>query len=159
LPEGARIPPHHDPHCWGCGDAPDGIRLPHPALEGLTEYDAWFRFDERHQAGPGFAHGGLIAAALDEACGLLASWYRFPTVTARIFVRYRRPVEINMELLVRARLVSEHGRRLRIEADIGDGTDILAEARAAFLHVPLEHFLATPEGRAAAAAWQRRLGD
>jgi acyl-coenzyme A thioesterase PaaI-like protein len=159
LAEGAQIPPHHDPHCWGCGDAPGGIRLPRPALQGLPEYEAWFRFDERHQAGPGFAHGGLIAAALDEACGLLASWYRFPTVTARIFVRYRRPVEINMELLVRARLVSERGRRLRIEGDITDGTDILAEARAAFLHVPLEHFLATPEGRAAAAAWERRLGD
>jgi hypothetical protein len=30
---------------------------------------------------------------------------------------------------------------------------VLAEARAAFLHVPLEHFLSTPEGRAAANAW------
>jgi acyl-coenzyme A thioesterase PaaI-like protein len=130
-----------------------------PKGERLTKYEAWFRFDERHQAGPGFAHGGLIAAALDEACGLLATWYRFPTVTARIFVRYRRPVEINMELLIRARLVSERGRRLRIEGDIVDGSDVLAEARAAFLHVPLEHFLATPEGRAAADAWQRRSGD
>jgi acyl-CoA thioesterase FadM len=80
-------------------------------------------------------------------------------VTARIFVRYRRPVEINMELLARAWLVSERGRRLRIEAEIGDGTDILAEAKAAFLHVPLEHFLGTPEGRASADAWQRRLRD
>jgi acyl-coenzyme A thioesterase PaaI-like protein len=153
------VPPHHDPHCWGCGDAPDGLHLPQPKLEGLDSYEAWFRFDERHQSGPGFAHGGLIAAVLDEACGLLATWYRFPTVTARIFVRYRRPVEINMELLVRARLVSEHGRRLRIEGELGDGSDVLAEARAAFLHVPLEHFLGTPEGRAAADAWHRRLGD
>jgi acyl-coenzyme A thioesterase PaaI-like protein len=153
------VPPHHDPRCWGCGDAPDGIRLPQPELEGLTEYEGWFRFDERHQSGPGFAHGGLIAAALDEACGLLATWYRFPTVTARIFVRYRRPVEINMELLARARLVSENGRRLHVDGQITDGTDVLAEARAAFLHVSLEHFLATPEGRAAADEWQRRLGD
>jgi len=35
-----------------------------------------------------------------------------------------------------------------------DGSDVLAEARAAFLHVPLEHFLSTPEGRAAAGAWR-----
>jgi acyl-coenzyme A thioesterase PaaI-like protein len=151
------IPPHHDPACWGCGDAPAGIRLPQPAAEELTEYEAWFSFDERHQAGPGFVHGGLIAAALDEACGLLATWYRFPTVTARIFVRYRRPVPINTELLVRARLTEERGRRLHVEGEITDGAEALAEARAAFLHVPLEHFLATPEGRAAAAAWRDRL--
>jgi acyl-coenzyme A thioesterase PaaI-like protein len=151
------IPPHHDPACWGCGSAPAGIRLPRPAGEGLTEYEAWFSFDERHQGGPGLVHGGLVAAALDEACGLLATWYRFPTVTARIFVRYRRPVHINTELLVRAELVSERGRRLRVAAQIGDGNEALAEARAAFLHVPLEHFLATPEGNAAAEAWASHL--
>jgi acyl-coenzyme A thioesterase PaaI-like protein len=128
-----------------------------PAQEGASEYEAWFRFDERHQGGPGLAHGGMVAAALDEACGLLATWYRFPTVTARIFVRYRKPVEINTELLVRARLESERGRRLRIRGEIVDGEEVLAEARAAFLHVPLSHFLATPEGRAAARSWQARL--
>jgi acyl-coenzyme A thioesterase PaaI-like protein len=153
------IPPHHDPACWGCGSAPGGIRLPVPAHEGLTEYEAWFSFDERHQAGPGFVHGGLVAAALDEACGLLATWYRFPAVTARIFVRYRLPVAINTELLVRARLAGERGRRLQVDASLTDGNDVLADARAALLHVPLEHFLATPEGRAAGAAWRARLDD
>jgi len=133
--------------------------LPQPEVEGLREYAAWFHFDERHQAGPGLVHGGLVAAALDEACGLLVTWYRFPAVTARIFVRYRRPVPINTELLVRARLSGERGRRLHADADITDGTDVLAEARGAFLHVPLEHFLATPEGRASADAWQRRLAE
>ena len=152
------VPPHHDPACWGCGNAPDGIRLPQPSAESLTEYEAWFAFDERHQAAPGLVHGGLVAAALDEACGLLATWYRFPTVTVRMFVRYRRPVSINTELLVRARLASERGRRLHVDAELTDGTDVLAEARAAFLHVPLEHFLGTPEGRAAAEAWRGRLG-
>jgi acyl-coenzyme A thioesterase PaaI-like protein len=151
------IPPHHDPACWGCGNAPGGIRLPLPEQEGSPEYEAWFRFDERHQGGPGLAHGGMVAAALDEACGLLATWYRFPTVTARIFVRYRKPVEINTELLIRARLESERGRRLRIRGEVIDGDDVLAEARAAFLHVPLAHFLATPEGRASAEAWRARL--
>jgi acyl-CoA thioesterase FadM len=72
-------------------------------------------------------------------------------------VRYRRPVHINTELLARAELTSERGRRLRVAAQIGDGNEVLAEARAAFLHVPLEHFLATPEGKAAAEAWARRL--
>lgn len=155
----AVVPPHHDPACWGCGSAPAGIRLPQPEIEGLTEYEAFLAFDERHQAGPGLVHGGLVAAALDEACGLLATWYRFPAVTARILVRYRLPVPINTELLVRARLVDERGRRLHVDASLTDGDDVLAEARAALLHVPLEHFLATPEGRAAAKAFKPEASE
>jgi acyl-coenzyme A thioesterase PaaI-like protein len=155
---GERIPPHHDPACFGCGDNPFGLRLPVPVEEGLEEYVALLSFSEHHQAGPGIVHGGIVAAALDEACGLLATWYRFPTVTARIFVRYRRPVWINTELELRARVEDARGRRIHVRGELTDGAEPLAEARAAFLHVPLAHFLATPEGRAAGEAWQRRLG-
>jgi acyl-coenzyme A thioesterase PaaI-like protein len=153
-----RIPPHHDPACFGCGDNPFGLHLPVPAEEGLEEYVALVSFSERHQAGPGLVHGGIVAAALDEACGLLATWYRFPTVTARIFVRYRRPVWINTELTLRAQVDDARGRRIHVSGALSDGDEPLAEARAAFLHVPLAHFLGTPEGRAAGEAWQRRLG-
>jgi acyl-coenzyme A thioesterase PaaI-like protein len=149
----SRIPPHHDRACWGCGENALGLRLPQPAAEGLSEYEAFFTFDERHQGGPGIVHGGLAAAALDEAVGLLATWYAFPAVTARIFVRYRRPVPINTELQIRARLDEARGRRLHVGAWITDGSETLAECRAALLHVPLEHFLQTPEGRAAAERW------
>jgi acyl-coenzyme A thioesterase PaaI-like protein len=147
---GTRIPPHHDPACWGCGDNPVGLHLPLPGAEGLTNYEAYVEFDERHQGGPGIVHGGLVAGALDEAVGLLATWYAFPAVTARIFVRYRRPVPINTELLLTAWLVDARGRRLHVDGALADGDEPLAECRAALLHVPFEHFLATPEGRAAA---------
>jgi acyl-coenzyme A thioesterase PaaI-like protein len=151
------IPPHHDPHCWGCGDNPNGIHLSLPSAEGADEYETTFTFDERHQGGPGIVHGGLVSAALDEACGLLATWHRFPSVTARIFVRYRRPVPINQELLVRAWVRGSRGRRLHVDGHLRDREEILAEARGAFLHVPLRHFLQTPEGRAAGDAWRARL--
>jgi acyl-coenzyme A thioesterase PaaI-like protein len=154
-----RIPPHHDPACWGCGDNPSGLRLPLPEVEGATTYEAAFAFDERHQGGPGLVHGGLVGAALDEACGLLATWHRFPAVTARSFVRFRRPVPINATLLVRATVESTTGRRLGIRGDLLAGDEVLAEARGAFLHVPLEHFLQTPEGLASAEAWRRRLAS
>jgi acyl-coenzyme A thioesterase PaaI-like protein len=153
----ARIPPHHDPSCWGCGDNASGIHLPLPAEEGATAYDATFRFDERHQGGPGIVHGGLVGAALDEACGLLATWHRFPAVTARIAIRFRRPVPINTELRARSEVTSSRGRHIEIRAELLDEQLVLAEAAGSFLHVPLEHFLKTPEGRAAGEAWRRTL--
>ena len=153
-----RIPPHHDPNCWGCGDNPAGIGLPTPAGEGLSEYAATFSFREEHQAAPGLVHGGLVGAALDEACGLLATWHRFPSVTARFAIRFVKPVHINRTLEVSAKLRDERGRRLDIRGELRDGEELLADAEGWFVHVPLEHFLRTPEGRAAGEAWRERLG-
>ncbi|MDX6438332.1 MAG: hypothetical protein QOF45_915 [Gaiellaceae bacterium] len=128
-----------------------------PETEGAEAYEAEVTFGVHHQGGPGIAHGGIVGAALDEACGLLATWHRFPTVTARIAIRYRRPAPINRALRISSRVTAERGRRIEVSAELRDGEELLAEADGAFLHVPLEHFLATPEGRAAGEAWQRRL--
>jgi acyl-coenzyme A thioesterase PaaI-like protein len=156
-----RIPPHHDPSCWGCGSSPIGLA----ALGFVPKIGADRRslagavsFDERHQAGPGIVHGGLVSAVLDEATGLLATHYRFPSVTARLFVRFRRPVPINAELSVRAFVESERGRRTSVSGELrGPEDDVLADAKSVYVNVPLEHFLATPEGRAAGEEWRRRL--
>jgi acyl-coenzyme A thioesterase PaaI-like protein len=153
-----KIPPHHDPACWGCGDNPTGIRLPTPQREGEASYEAAFSFSEQHQAAPGLVHGGLVAAALDEACGLLATWYRFPSVTARFEIRFLEPVHINRALTISARLEADRGRRLEISGELRDADVLLAAAKGSFVHVPLEHFLRTPEGRAAGEAWRERLG-
>lgn len=128
-----------------------------PAEEGATTYTSAVTFGIRHQGGPGIAHGGIVGAALDEACGLLATWHRFPAVTARISIRYRKPAPINVELRASARVTADRGRRIEISADLRDGDELLAEAEGTFLHVPLAHFLATPEGRAAGEAWEKLL--
>lgn len=128
-----------------------------PEVEGAEAYEAAVTFGRHHQGGPGIAHGGIVGAALDEACGLLATWHRFPTVTARIAIRFRRPAPINRTLRISSRVTAERGRRIEISAALRDGEELLAEADGVFLHVPLDHFLATPEGRAAGEAWRSRL--
>jgi acyl-coenzyme A thioesterase PaaI-like protein len=152
------IPPNHGAACWGCGDNPLGLRLHVPDEEGAKEYESYLHLTEHHQGAPGLVHGGVVAAALDEACGLLATWYRFPCVTARLGVEYRRPVPIETELLVRARVADERGRHVEVRGELVEGTDTLAVAHGTWVHVPLEHFLGTPEGRAAGEAWRQRLG-
>jgi acyl-coenzyme A thioesterase PaaI-like protein len=128
-----------------------------PEAEGADRYETDVTFASSHQGGPGIAHGGVVGAALDEACGLLATWHRFPTVTARIAIRFRRPAPINRALRISSRVTAERGRRIEISAALRDGEELLAEADGVFLHVPLDHFLATPEGRAAGEAWRGRL--
>jgi acyl-coenzyme A thioesterase PaaI-like protein len=128
-----------------------------PSMEGADTYASEVTFGVHHQGGPGIAHGGIVGAALDEACGLLATWHRFPTVTARIAIRFRKPAPINRALLATAKVDADRGRRIEISAELRDGEEVLAEADGAFLHVPLEHFLATPEGHAAGEAWAKLL--
>ena len=130
-----------------------------PEVEGAETYLAVVTFGAVHQGGPGIAHGGIVGAALDEACGLLATWHRFPTVTARIAIRFRRPAPINRALRISSRVTGERGRRIEISAALRDGDELLAAADGVFLHVPLDHFLATPEGRAAGEAWRQRLDN
>ena len=77
-------------------------------------------------------------------------------MTARFAVRYRKPVPINRELLVRAELERDDERSLRVRGELLDADTLLADASGTFLAVPLEHFLQTPEGRAARDAWQTR---
>jgi acyl-coenzyme A thioesterase PaaI-like protein len=128
-----------------------------PEQQGAEQYASSVTFRAEHQGGPGLVHGGIVGAALDEACGLLATWHRFPTVTARIAVRYRKPVPINRELTLTARVLGSRGRTVDVGGELRDGDELLASAEGIFLHVPLEHFLTTPEGRAAGEAWRARL--
>jgi acyl-coenzyme A thioesterase PaaI-like protein len=123
----------------------------------VEQYASPVTFRAEHQGGPGLVHGGIVGAALDEACGLLATWHRFPTVTARIAIRYRKPVPINRELTLTAHVLGSRGRTLEVSGELRDRDELLASAEGTFLHVPLEHFLTTPEGRAAGEAWRARL--
>jgi len=53
--------------------------------------------------------------------------------------------------------VEKKSPRVHVRGELWDEEELLAEARLAFVHVALEHFLGTPEGRAAGEAWRRRL--
>ena len=55
-------------------------------------------------------------------------------------------------------MTATRGRRIEIAAELRGAGDLLADAEGTFLHVPLEHFLETPEGRAAGEEWRQRLG-
>jgi acyl-CoA thioesterase FadM len=78
-------------------------------------------------------------------------------VTARFSIRFLQPVHINRTLAISARLADDRGRRLEIAGELRDGDELLADAKGSFVHVPLEHFLRTPEGRAARDFWRERL--
>ena len=66
-------------------------------------------------------------------------------------------MHINRALSISARLGEDRGRRFDVHAELHDAGELLASADGTWAHVPFEHFLQTPEGRAAREAWRERL--
>ncbi len=131
----------HGPHCAGCGEG-------NPLSLGLTfaidgeRVHAKMRLDERHQGAPGFAHGGLLATALDDVLGTLLYVLKKPGVTAKLEVNYRRPAFIHTDYELESWIDRVDGRKLHLGGVIRD-TDgnVVAEADALFMEVAVEHFL------------------
>jgi acyl-coenzyme A thioesterase PaaI-like protein len=129
----------HHPHCIGCGgENPGSIGLRFVAHGERVR--ATCTFDERHQGAPGFVHGGSLATAIDDTLGTLLVLLRRPAVTARLEVDYRSPAFLGRAMALEAWAEEIEGRKLHLAATVRDGDTLVAEARALFLEVSLEHF-------------------
>ncbi len=96
--------------------------------------------DERHEGAPGYAHGGAVTTALDDAIGMLLFVLRRPAVTARLEIDFRRPAFVDRRFDVEAWIDEVVGRKLHLRSAMRDGGDTVAEAKALFLEVDPEHF-------------------
>lgn len=148
-------PRRYDQVCFACGDRnPHGLHMRfEPDPEGDPAAGAVLcRYQPREadQGFPGVLHGGVLITLMDEAMAW-AMWAKSRAlgVTARMETRYRRPVGTASELLVRAAVVRERGRRLEVEATVADSAGVLAQASALFLRLPPED----EAGVAAALGW------
>jgi len=88
---------------------------------------------------PGAAHGGIVAAYLDEV--LAAAVVRAAgrtAVTGELTVRYVKPVPVETPIIGKGSLVADHGRYVDVEGrleELGTGA-VLATARARFFPIP-----------------------
>jgi uncharacterized protein (TIGR00369 family) len=135
VPEGQRLS-HHE-LCFGCGQANlfglqlELFRRPEGGVEGR------FFVKQDHQGPPGYAHGGVIATALDEAMSLLVHQRGQLALTGRLEVDLLAPVPVGTFVEVSAVVSSVEGRRILAEASAQDeaGT-ALGKARGTFVEVP-----------------------
>ena len=88
-----------------------------------------------YEGPPGAAHGGIVAAYLDEILGGTVVHATGQTaVTGELTVRYVRPVPSETPLLGRGRLVADHGRYVDVEASLEEfgAARVVATARGRF---------------------------
>jgi acyl-coenzyme A thioesterase PaaI-like protein len=126
---------HHD-LCFGCGQANlfglqlELARRPYGGVEGR------FFVKQDHQGPPGYAHGGVLAAALDEAMALLVHAEGTLAVTGRLEIDLLAPVPVGTFVGLSASVEGREERKLRLAAEASgeDGAKV-ASARGTFVRV------------------------
>jgi acyl-coenzyme A thioesterase PaaI-like protein len=126
---------HHE-LCFGCGLANlFGLQL-EVEPGGERRVSGRFFVKQDHQGPPGFAHGGILATALDEAMALLVHDLEEPALTRRLEVDLLGSVPIGAFASVSAWIESDEGRRMQLGADLrGEDDEVLARARGIFVRV------------------------
>jgi acyl-coenzyme A thioesterase PaaI-like protein len=125
---------HHD-LCFGCGQANlFGLQLElEPSAGGV---EGRFFVKQDHQGPPGYAHGGVIAAALDEAMALLLFSEGSFVRTGRLEVDLVAPAPVGAFVQVSARVEEEGERTLKLVAEAaGEDGGRIAAGRGTFKRV------------------------
>ena len=140
------LPPHY-PTCFGCGPESEfGLHVV-ARIDG-DEIRATYTFSPKHSGAPGIAHGGTVAALVDDVCGFLLFVVREPAVTRKLEVEYLKPVLIGVPYDLVAKVERREGRKLFVSCE-GHSPDGVLTFRGGglFLVVDVSHFdLGTTSG-------------
>lgn len=108
---------HPSGHCFVCGEnslfGVNGIIRSREDNSAMCE----FSFSVKHQGPPGTAHGGAIAAVLDDVMSFAMSKF-FPAYLAKIEIKYRKPIMINQPCKIIAELKEKKGRKIWVNGKI-----------------------------------------
>ncbi|MFN3653309.1 MAG: PaaI family thioesterase [Armatimonadota bacterium] len=113
------LPLEVDRFCFVCGpDNPDGLNARFQCEAGRAT--GTYAPRTHHQGYAGMAHGGILAALLDEAMVYAAITLGRWATTAELTVRYARPAGTDRPLVISAE-VTRHARKLvECRAEIRD---------------------------------------
>ncbi|NNC75581.1 MAG: PaaI family thioesterase [Acidimicrobiia bacterium] len=130
-----RIRAEYD-HCFGCGRAnPLGLQLDDFRIDGSTVSVDWTPRPD-YQGFDGILHGGIVAAALDEAMAWAAMLTHDVFVfTGTLDFRYASQAPLDSRYRIEASVLERRGRRLRIESKLtieGEARPV-ASARGLFV--------------------------
>ncbi|MCM2265698.1 MAG: PaaI family thioesterase [Desulfuromonadales bacterium] len=103
--------------------------------EGQLVARIWF--GPETEGPPGNAHGGSIAAVLDEVLGLAAWAAGYAIVVGKLNIHFQKLLPLRTVVEVRSRVVSAEGRKVMVHGGIfGPGDIIYAEADCLCITLP-----------------------
>ena len=92
------------------------------------------------EGAPQRAHGGIVAALLDETMGMVNSIHGTIGLTATLNITYVAATPVGVLLTTRAWLESRDGRKMSIRATVCANDEIVVEATALFIAIDFNKF-------------------
>ena len=135
APEGVELSFPEDGGCFGCSPTnTTGLQLRF-RREG-TRVLAVYRIPDRFHGAPGIAHGGIVAAILDEiSCAAAVFVADQFVVTGELVIRYEAPVPVEIPIELEAEITSRtHARYAEITAVVRRGETRLARSTGKFFY-------------------------
>ena len=103
-----------DTFCFVCGeDNTDGLQL-RIERDGDKGVKTTFVADQRYRGWANYLHGGVIGLIFDELLGWNARYLGYDAMTARMEIRYRRPIPVGSRVLFQGILEKESNRILEM---------------------------------------------
>ena len=93
------------------------------------------------EGAPGRAHGGVIAALLDEVMGLMNVIHGAMAFTAQLDITYVAPTPVGEPIIARAWLARRDNRKQFVEATLHADDVLVASAKALFITLDRSVFL------------------
>ena len=107
-----------DDVCFVCGKKnAEGLKLNFVLDKEKKIMETVFTTEEWQQGYAEIIHGGIIATLLDEVMGKLAFELGINAVTAKLSVRFQKPVGLNDKLLVKGQITEETSRIVYAKAE------------------------------------------
>ena len=129
-------------NCFACGlENPFGLQLEFYD-DGVDTVSCSYAVPDHFNGYPGVAHGGIVAAMMDEVVirtAMISDPNRF-MLTARMELKYRQPVPTGTPLTLTGRMVRDRGRAARAvgELRLPDGS-LAVEAEMTMFDLPESH--------------------
>jgi len=98
-------------------------------------------FGKAFEGAPGRAHGGVVAALVDETMGFVSAIHGMIAFTAQLNIKFLSPAPINEPVVARAWRTGHEGRKLYVEAEVRSGESLIATADAVFITIDVQKFL------------------
>jgi len=94
---------------------------------------------QEHQGYPGFVHGGIISALMDEVIGRVVTSLDIWAVTAKLELKFRKPVPLGEELTIIGEMVHLRSRSFEAKGELhlADGT-VAVEGYGVYVRLPDE---------------------